>query len=319
MGLKPMKKILVTGGTGYIGSELAKHLDSQGYSVAITSRNKEFYRDPQYEIREMDLLVDNSIYHLCEDIDCVVHTATFDERKIHSYPKETLLANGYGTKLLLESAKRFGVKRFIYLSTFHVYGQQEGYITEDTKANPISDYALTHFVGEMYVNQYSIGTSLDAISLRLTNGIGAPNNVDRWYLVVNDFCRSAYKSGEIKLKSTGIQQRDFISIIDVVKAIEHCIRTNKRLASLTQVFNVSSQESLQIRELASIVKNIYEKRYQKKFSLDMPEVYITEEQQKKLYVDSNKLRRLGWETTRTIQDEIHAIFDLLERSQDNKC
>lgn len=306
-----LNKVLVTGGNGYIGQYIVDYLNKNDYDTLITSRNKEI--DSRDKVLYMDLMVEESIIDICQGIDCVVHTATFDERKIKYNPKEALLVNGYGTKLLLDSAQKHGVRRFIYLSTFHVYGSNNGVITENSIVNPLSDYAITHHIGELYVNQYSRLSPIDAISLRITNGIGAPiTDLDRWHLVLNDFCVSAYETGAININSAGEQERDFISIRDVSQAVEKCISYEGDLKNISDTFNISSQESVTIYKLALQVSEVYKKRYNKKISINRK---LGASSKNKLLVKSELMRELGWRPIVDLKTEINNVFEYIEKSK----
>lgn len=314
-----MKKILITGGMGYIGSYLAQHLDAEGFDVFLTRRRggkslPELHG--KYPVKDIDLLDASSLNGVCNGMDIVVHTATYDERLANGNPAEALTANGYATRALLEDARLAEVKRFIYLSTFHVYGRSNGRIDESIPVAPVSDYALTHYVAELYCNQYAEKYGMDNRIVRLTNGYGAPMtmDIDKWYLVLNDFCRSVFESQRIELKTPGLQKRDFIGIRDVCSAIgllAQCERSHIK----ERIYNVSSGNAVSMRELAALVAQAYQSRYDRYVDMIIPEppvgaLSLSEE----LLVDSGRLRSLGWQPTASLLEEVNLIFNLLERS-----
>jgi UDP-glucose 4-epimerase len=262
----------------------------------------------------MNLIDESTIVDVCKDIDIIVHAATYDERKIAKNPKEAVLVNAYGTKLLINDALNCGVKKFIYLSTFHVYGKSNGYINEDTQTIPLGDYGMTHLFAELYCKQYAEQKKMSFIITRSTNGIGVPasNDIDKWYLVLNDFCKSAFEQQKITLKTDGMQYRDFISITDVASGIETLIKDNPSVNNC-EIYNISSQVIVTIRELVGIVADAYLKRYGKNVTIVIPETGEVN-MGERLFIDSSKLRKLGWSSSVSIVETIEDIFNLLERN-----
>ena len=116
----------------------------------------------------------------------------------------------------------------MYFSTFHIYGPNKGIqITEMQLPNPIHPYSLSHYVAELFVNQFRQNYKMETIILRLSKSFGAPKtpDVDRWTLVVNDLCYQAIKDQQLQLKTTGEQHRDFICMSDVCDAVNLLLNT----------------------------------------------------------------------------------------------
>ena len=116
------------------------------------------------------------------------------------------------------------MQRFIYLSTAHVYGSPlSGTITEETCPVSLHPYATSHRAGEDAVRAAHQRKHIEGIVIRLSNSYGAPahKDADCWMLLVNDLCRQAMTSGRIVLRSSGLQQRDFITISEVCRVITH--------------------------------------------------------------------------------------------------
>lgn len=306
-----MEKLLITGGKGYIGQYLVRYFKEFGYQVYYTSRKQKDLIDES--VRYLNLNDEESFVDLCRGMDVIIHTATMDERKIKENAKAALEMNAYGTRQLYLDAIKCNVKKFIYFSTFHVYGCKYGTIDEDTKPQPVSDYGLTHYFAEQYLQQLSKGSVCTVDVIRLTNGVGMPlGNIDRWYLAMNDFCRNAFRKQKIKLQSSGLSMRDFIAIEDVVYAVKALVE--RKEAGQFEIFNVSAQHSVSIREAAEKVADIYTERYGNKCELLIPE--NTGKQQnadKKLMVLSRKIRKLGWKPKITLENTIHDIFSQIEQ------
>lgn len=291
--------ILITGGNGYIGQYLANYFKDE--NVIVTTRKPKGSRE-----RKMNLTEDKSIEGICQGMDIVIHTASMDERNIPRAPKEALLVNAYGTRNLYLDAVACGVKQFVYLSTFHVYGMVDGVITEESPVNPLSEYALTHLFAEQYLEQLYNHFKLKTSIVRLTNGIGLPGeDVDKWYLAVNDFCRTIVREKRIVLKSNGLPQRDFIAIPDICSAIGIVLKTNAGFG----LYNISSQKTISIRETAMMVNDIYRKLTDEETELELPAVSREEaEQIRDFTVSSDKLCRLGWKPCETLEETIEKIL-----------
>lgn len=306
-------RILLTGGTGYIGQYTRKFLKDNGHDVVITSRRIDGIVDG-YPNKYLELLDTSSITNICKGFDVVIHMANLNELLVAEQPREALLANSYATRTLYLDATECNVKYFVYLSTFHVYGLDNGIIDESTKVNPRTDYALTHFFAEQYIKQLSVHSNCKVSIVRLTNGIGLPlNNIDKWYLVLNDFCKMAFLENRITMKSNGLPIRDFIAMKDVAKGILFIINHMQEQGDKYDVYNLSSQTVYNMRDLAYMVKECFHQKYNRDIELILPDV--TEDQKraiKPLLVNSNKLRKLGWIPEIKITDVIEEIFNGLE-------
>lgn len=310
-----MKKVLITGGSGYIGQYIADLLSKSNYDVTITSRNHS-KNLLGYSNRYMDLLKNSTIVNICQDMDIVIHLANWDERQIKDHPCEAYYANSYATRELYLDAVHCGVHHFIYFSTFHVYGLSDGTIDECYPTHAKTDYALSHLFAEMFLQQ-QLSNDCKVSVIRLTNGIGVPlNNTDKWYLVLNDFCKTAYLYNKILMKSNGLPLRDFVALQDVAYAIKILIEQPSETQKSFDVYNVSAENTFSIRDLAYEVKKVYQQRYHREIQLYIPKV--TDEQiqaVKPLTVYSTKIRSLGWTPSYSVIDVINQIFHFLENSE----
>ena len=137
-------RILITGGLGLIGGRLGQHLHQAGHQVILGSRNTCNPPDwlPQAEVAETDWKVDSSLEQICNGVDVLIHAAGMNAQDCVADPVAALEFNGLATARLLASAICAGVKRFIYLSTAHVYASPlVGTINEDTCPRNLHPYA----------------------------------------------------------------------------------------------------------------------------------------------------------------------------------
>lgn len=265
--------ILITGGLGYIGGRVATYLKEKepGTKIFLTTRNKN-RKSPawtkKFTVLQMDLLDEHSIANCFKDkkIDIVVHLAALNEIDSMEYPELALDVNTRGTYKLLDAACREGIKKFIYFSTFHVYGEtSRSIITEETTTRPFHPYAITHRAAEDFVNYFKHYHGMKALIFRLSNGYGYPmgKEVNRWTLVFNDLCKQAVTTGKIILKSSGKQYRDFISLNDVVRAVYHFVFLEPDKWG-DGLYNLGGGRTMSILEVAQKISDVYRSKYKKK-------------------------------------------------------
>jgi UDP-glucose 4-epimerase len=267
----------------------------------------------QFQIHYGDLLSPEVLEKACEEIDVVIHLASPNEIISKENPELAVQTNAMGTRNLLVAAQKAGVKKFIYLSTFHVYGCGEGVVSEASECWPKADYATTHLFGEYYCRQFS--QDFDVSILRLTNGYAAPleKSIDRWSLIMNNLCWMAVEKGQLELRSHGHQKRDFVWIGDLAQAIRLLIG---KTTSSGEIYNVSRGESISMRELALLIGKVYQSKYQKTLPIvfSNPNDESAPDPQIELRVEHEKLSELGWSPHDQLEVEIDRIFTLLDQS-----
>lgn len=303
-------KVLITGGLGNLGSWMTRAFAQSGYEVLVLSQKAKYtLKEVPYTLIEADVTdLDALKQAIPDDIDYCIHTASMNEYFVDDYPKKALLVNTLGTRNLLEALNTEKLKKFVYFSTFHVYGLQEGTITEDTQPCPKNDYASTHLFAEYYVKQFHATHQLPYTIFRLTNSYGAPfmKESDKWYLVLNDLTRSAFLNQKIILQTNGNAKRDFIWMGDVCKI------TLESLSVLpNDTYNLSSAQHYKVIELAQMVQGAYLKRYGKTIDI------VTNDHDLVVYpelaVDNRKLKSfIAYAPDTKFLFEINKIFDLLE-------
>ena len=304
-------KVLITGGFGNLGSWIALHLAKQGYDIYILTRKENYqFEGIDYTVIECDLTDLKKLKQkLNFEIDFCIHTASYNEFFLDNYSQKALEINALGTRNLLETLNKKKIQNFIYFSTFHVYGVNTGVVTEETPLNPRNDYASTHLFAEYYIKQFGLSDNLKFTILRLTNSYGCPTFIDssKWYLVLNDLTKMAHEKKEIILHGDGEVERDFIYMGDVEKVINTLLKKK----ATNEIFNLSSNKSHKIIEIANTVKKEYEKRYKSKIEIkkDITDRLIS----KKLNISNIKLKKhIDFNTTEAFEIEIEKIFKLLE-------
>ena len=265
MGHPIEMNILITGGTGYLGGRIANHLKTAlpDAKICLTVLDASQPRAPwtaDFDILQMDVLNVKSIAECFEDrnFDAIVHLAAVNEIDSMKNPQLAIDVNAQGVFNLLRIASDSSVKKFIYFSTFHVYGDTApGVITEDSPTRPYHPYAITHRAAEDYVSYFARYHGMQTVVLRLSNGYGYPMDVsvDRWMLVFNDLCRQAVTTGEIVLTSSGRQHRDFIALSDVARGTAHFLNTEDNWAR--GLYNLGGNCSMSILQVAQKTADVY--------------------------------------------------------------
>jgi len=258
------RRILVTGGFGYLGGRITQHLSSIPGLIILAGGRRIHALPPGFgAVEPVQLDVTDSVHldEVCKGVDMIVHCAAMNEVDCASSPEDALIVNGLGTLKLLRAAEKASVSRFIYFSTAHVYGTPlAGRIDETRLPRPTHPYAITHKVSEDFVLSAHDQRRLTGIALRLSNGFGVPitAEVNRWTLLVNDLCQQVVKHKKIVLRSSGLQRRDFIPLSDVARAVEHCISLPAPEVS-DGLFNLGGKNTLTVYEMARRIANVCER------------------------------------------------------------
>ncbi|MBN1693518.1 MAG: NAD(P)-dependent oxidoreductase [Dehalococcoidales bacterium] len=309
-------RILVTGGFGYLGSHVSDYLQKSGHQVTILSRTN--HPELAAWSRKFKVLSGNvadysSIENCCRDIDTIIHTAALNEVECKDKDEDALLVNGLGTRNVLKDASKNGVKKFVYFSTFHIYGiPKTSIITEETLPDPITNYAITHYIAECFCRQFEVEKNLKCYILRISNGYGAPlfKSVNRWTLVLNDLCAMALKQGRIVLRSRGTQERDFVGIKDILQGVDLFLEGPQEDGG--NIFNLGSGKNTSIIALARTVAEVYHERYQRSINIEIPEDAADPDIKEPFRFSIDKIKRLGYRPVSDIKEEIGNIFSLLE-------
>lgn len=299
-------KVLLTGSMGYVGGRVALALREEGYSVYCGTRRFGLPIPPWFPHMKIVFLDWDSIESLtdvCKGMDSVIHLAAANEHESSSDPIAALKMNGLASLRLLEAAKIADVRRFIYFSTAHVYGSPlQGSIDETTLPRSVHPYAITHRVAEDFVLAAHEAEHIEGIVIRLSNSFGAPvaTEVDRWTLLVNDLCRQAVTNGKLQLKSSGTQLRDFITLGDVTRAVNHLLKLDINKID-DGLFNLGGK-TMSILEMTERVSLRWQLLTGHKIDIDRP-VQCNPKVSELNYL-CNKLASTGFKLTSDIDREI---------------
>jgi nucleoside-diphosphate-sugar epimerase len=255
-------KVLVTGGAGFIGSNLAEELIKQGAKVKIIDNFVTGFRENLEEIQgdfdfiEGDINDDTALKRALEGVEIVFHQAALPSvpRSVEN-PKETHKACVNGTFNLLLKAKEQSVRRVIYAASSSAYGNQPTLPKVETmRPEPLSPYAVAKLVGEYYCQVFWHVYGLETICLRYFNVFGPRQNPASMYSgVVSIFIDALMKGKTPVIYGDGEQTRDFTYVANVVDANIKAAQSSKGIG---MVMNVANGERISVNQLFEILKKI---------------------------------------------------------------
>lgn len=302
------KRVLITGGYGYLGGRIAVELaNNPEWIVRLGSRKAQAAPGwlTHAETVSMDVLETGSLPAAMADVQAVVHLAAMNENECVADPGRAVLVNTLGTLNALRAAIDAGVKQFIYFSTAHVYGAPlVGSITEQTLPRPTHPYAITHHAAEDFVLAAHDQKKITGIVVRLSNGFGAPTHpgVDRWTLLVNDLCRQAVQARKLVLRSSGLQQRDFITLTDAGRAVSHLLGLSQADCG-DGLFNLGGDNPLSVWDMAQKICQRCQQTLGYLPGMERP-VPQPDEQVDSLNYHSDKLQKTGFMLHGDLDEEI---------------
>ena len=260
------RNILVTGGAGFIGSHLVDKLLSENFRVVVVDNFNDFYA-PEIKRANITAHSENSDFRLIEaDIsrreelnevfaeerfDVIVHLAArAGVRPSLENPVSYVESNITGTVNLLELAKDFGIKQFVFGSSSSVYGinSKVPFSEMDEIFQPISPYAATKAAGELLCHTYSYLYGIRTICLRFFTVYGARQRPD---LAIHKFAKSISEGNTIPVFGDGTTRRDYTYIDDIISGVRAAMDYT---ASLHEIFNLGESHTVELRELIALLE-----------------------------------------------------------------
>ncbi len=310
MTIKGMKKILVTGGAGYIGYHLVKKLLKKGYFVRILDSLifgdeslQEFKENPNFELVVGDIRHIEDLVVGVKNIDAVCHLAAIvGDSACGLNPDATRTVNYEATKALTETCKYYKVKRVIFASSCSVYGaSKEITLNEGSFLNPVSLYAETRIESEKVILK-EINNATKVI-LRMATAFGYSKRM-RFDLAINILVARALTEGKITIYGGG-QYRPFVHAEDAAEAFIYCLEAPREFVD-NQIFNVGANENnYKIADLGRLVS-----KYIPKTELEHIE---HKEDDRNYRVSFDKLSHLlKYRVKRSVEDGIMEVKEKIE-------
>ncbi len=257
-------KFLVTGGAGFIGSNLCEALLEKGYQVVCldnfsTGFRKNidsFLEHPAFSLIEGDIRNYTDCERAAAGVDIVLHQAALGSvpRSIKD-PMATTDVNVGGFVKMLHAAKEAGVKRFVYAASSSTYGDHPGLPkVEDKIGKPLSPYAITKYANELFASNFSEIYGIESIGLRYFNVFGRRQDPGGAYAaVIPLFVKSLMAHQSPVINGDGTHSRDFTYIDNVIQVNLLAALTTNPVA-LNQVYNVACGENNNLNQLIAYLK-----------------------------------------------------------------
>jgi UDP-glucuronate 4-epimerase len=305
--------ILVTGGAGFIGSHVVERLLDRGDRVTVIDDFNDFY-DPSVKRRnvapfasrvrvvEADIgdtaTLRDTFQH--ERFDTIVHLAArVGVRPSVAHPRLYIQVNVVGTQNLLELAREFGVRKFIFGSSSSVYGVNGKlpFSESDPIFNPISPYAATKLAAEALCHVYHHLYGLDMVCLRLFTVYGLRQRPD---LAIHKFTSAIADGKAVEIYGDGSTRRDYTHIEDIAQGVLACFDREFGF----EIINLGESRTVELRELVRLIEKAVGKKAQiRQLSAQPGDVPVT-------YADISKAKRLlDYHPQVTIEDGIQGFVD----------
>ena len=249
-------KALVTGGAGFIGSNIVKHLLKEGHVVTVLDNLSSGYRTnlspfPQVEFIEGDVRDAATVERATRGTEVVFHlAASVGNKRSIDHPLDDAAINVLGTLNVLEAARHAGTRKIVFSSSAGIFGELKTLpIREDHPVEPDSPYGASKLGAEKACLAYSKLYALEAVCLRYFNVYGVNQRYDAYGNVIPIFAQRLLHGEPITIFGDGEQTRDFVNVNDVVQA-------NYRAGvarGVSGAFNIASATRVTINELARLM------------------------------------------------------------------
>ena len=294
-------KYVVTGGAGFIGSNLVDKLIEDGHEVIVfdnLSTGKNENLNSKAELVALDITNDN--YPIMAEAtlagaDTVFHLAALARvQPSIDNPLPSNKANIEGTLKVLCAANNAGVRRFVYSASSSAYGDTpmpEGGYNEECSTNPLSPYGLQKLVGEQYCRLFCNVYGIETVCLRYFNVFGERQNLSGAYaLVMGIFANQRLNDKPLTIYGDGEQRRDFTYVGDVVRA--NLLASSSEQVGNGEVINIGNGDNRSVNQIADLIGG--------------PKEYLDPrlEPQETLANNTKAQTILGWSPTTTVEDWI---------------
>ena len=293
-------KCIVTGGAGFIGSNLVDKLINDGHDVIIIdnlSTGKEENINPNAKFYKKDItqMRRNSDFTMFEGVDVVFHTAALARvQPSIDDPVQFDKVNVGGTLQMLKASVDYGVKRFVYSASSSAYGDTDKLPQKETDpTDPLSPYGVQKMVGEIYCTMFPKVYDIETVSLRYFNVYGERQSLEGAYcLVMGIFAQQRLNGEPMTINGDGEQRRDFTYVGDVVDANIKCA-TTLGFEFNGEVFNIGANDNRSVNDVANLLGGD---------SINNPPVL----EPRQTRADNSKAKKiLNWKTTQNFEEWVN--------------
>lgn len=309
-----MKKVLVTGGAGYIGSVLVKLLLEQGFKVRVLDNLRfggeaivELFNNPNFEFVKGDTRVQADVEKAVEGIDYIAHLASIvGDPACAKEPELARETNLEATKLMYTIAESKGVKKFVFASTCSNYGKMDdpnSFVTEESKLAPVSLYAETKVEAEKFLLSQDKTNTCAPTCLRFSTVYGLSPRI-RFDLTVNEFTKDLAMGKELVIFGEQFW-RPYCHVVDLSRGVIEVLKAESEKVAF-DVFNVGDTNENYQKQM--IVNEI------QKFLPEAKIKYVSKNEDPRDYrVAFEKIKnRLGYKISKTVPDGIEQIIQVVK-------
>ena len=307
-----IKRVLVTGGAGYIGSQLVRILLNEGYTVRTIDSLKfgghtliDVFTNPNFEFYKGDIRNESDLRNALQNVDAVCHLAAIvSDPTCKAFPEEATEVNVDASILLHRLCEEFKIQRFVFASTCSNYGKMQdpnSYLDETADLKPVSHYAVTKVAFEKYLLEKE--TNVCTTILRFSTVYGASPRT-RFDLTVNEFTRDVTVGRELQIFGEKFW-RPYCHVNDLAAAMALVLKSEQDKVE-GEVFNVGRTDQNYTKEM--LVNEI------KKVISSMKVTFVHRDEDPRDYrVNCDKIaQKLGFQITKTVPEGILEIHNLVK-------
>ncbi len=313
-----MTHFAIVGGAGFIGSHFVDRLSEEDHEITVVdnycsgtlSRISKHIDKPYFNLQNTNAEDTESLVTAFKNVDVVIHLASNpDIARAALEPRVDFLQGTSLTESVIEASRRTGVSKVLYASGSGVYANSGlSAIKEETLLQPISTYGASKLAGESLLSAYSFMFGLNCLSFRFANVVGPKQTHGVGY----DFLRKLKENPNyLEVLGNGTQTKSYIYVTDVVDAVLHA---NEHSKSDYDVYNVSTLDYVTVKEIARLAikasglkEDLVKINYgssDRGWKADVP----------KIFLDSKKLRSLGWSSSFTSREALSMSLDSMYSS-----
>ncbi len=308
-----IKTVLVTGGAGYIGSQLVRILLNEGYFVKTIDNLKfggdaliDLYTNPKFEFVKGDICQESDVRKALKNVDAVCHLAAIvSDPTCKAFPEEATKVNVEASILLHKIVQESDIKRFVFTSTCSNYGKMSDpniLLDESADLRPISHYAETKVAFEQYLLSQTNSTLCSTI-LRFSTVYGVSPRT-RFDLTVNEFTRDVSVGKALQIYGEKFW-RPYCHVYDLASAVALVLKSDEKLVK-NEVFNVGDTKENYTKEMLTVEI--------KKVIPNMVVNFVSRDEDPRDYrVNCDKIQtKLGFRITKNVPDGIAEIHKLIQ-------
>ncbi len=307
-----MKKILITGGAGFIGSHLTEFYVNRGVEVVVLDLLLQGNKIPEEVLSRItfvqgDVRDSSLVDKLSEGADAILHlSAVLGVDVVADAPILTMDTEVEGAVNVARAAEKHGIKKILFASTSGIYdfNPHPGAMTEDILVDPKSSYAMAKRYVEKYFQTYSHEFGMDVTVVRFFNIYG-PRQDSR--MVVPRFLQQAFNEEPITVFNEGKQTRDFTFIEDTIRSCVLLLEKNNGF----NIYNVCNEREISIKELAETVKEVTESPSEIQF-IPAPQERKDYESPRRLGSADKLFKTIGYKPSTSLKEGLQKTMDFLK-------